>query len=344
MRRHWWGSRCSCLPGGYALDAIVGLRGYCTRWVQQQVCRLGADVSFGKTREHLQAFWRVPLSVETIRGVTEEHGQQMSRWQVQDETTPQAFAQAQGEVEFTVDAGKANTREEGWKDLKIAVFQKRPAGAAATPDEWETRNLPAPTACVAWAAVQGAKTFRRTWRKWSRRLGVKQARELHALADGAAWIWRAVDHVFTGSQQTLDIYHACQHVAKAGERLYGEGSAAAAEFLERGRGRLLESGWNGITQLMGEELEKEDSPTRRAALEKLLKYFVQHVQRVNYRQRLAAGQAIGSGAVEGWAKTLGLRLKARGARWQKANVRRIATLGCVRHSSQWSPYWSAYAA
>src|SRR5438105_12628084 len=38
---------------------------------------------------------------------------------------------------------------------------------------------------------------------------------------------RAVQRVFTGSRQTLDIYHACGHLAKAGERLYGEGTEAA---------------------------------------------------------------------------------------------------------------------
>jgi hypothetical protein len=328
------------VPGGYQVDALLGIDGYCTRLVQQQVCRLGADVSFAKVREHLLGFWRVPLSGETIRNLCQEHGQRMIGWQVREEQTPQEFAQAAGAVEFTVDAGKVNTREQGWKDLKIAAFQKRPQGAAAKPEQWQTRTLPQPTASVAWAAVEPIKRFRRSWRRWSRRLGVGQPAELHALADGASWIWRAVDRVFTGSQQTLDIYHACQHIAKGGEKLYGEGSTQAASFLERGRNYLLESGWHGITQLMAEELQQEDAPPRRLVLEKLLNYFAKHVQRLAYLQRLANGQAIGSGAIEGWAKTLGLRLKARGARWRKGNVRRLATLGCIRNSSQWPAYWS----
>ena len=147
--------------------------------------------------------------------------------------------------------------------------------------------------------------------------------------------------MFTGSQQTLDIYHACAHIAKASERLHGEGSTAAKGFLERGRALLLESGWEGITRLMAEEIEREDTPARRAALEKMLNYFAKHLPRLHYRRRLANGQAIGSGAIEGWAKTLGLRLKARGARWRKPNVTRMASLGCVRNSSQWSAYWSS---
>lgn len=343
LRRRWWGNRCDCATRGYVIDACLGLDGHCTRMVQQQLSRLSADVSFAKVREHLLAFWQLPLSAETIRRLCHVVGERMVRWQPQEESTPQVFAAAAGAMEFTVDAGKVNTREDSWKDLKIAAFQKRLPAAPATPAEWDTRRLPAPTASVAWAAVQPVKQFRKSWRRWSRRLGVDQTSDLHVLADGAEWIWRAVDQVFTGSQQTLDIYHACQHLAKAGERLYGEATEAARNFLEQSRHCLLKSGWSGVCRLVSEEYAKGDTAERRPALEKLVAYFAKHRGRLKYRDRLAAGQAIGSGAIEGWAKTLGLRLKARGARWRRSNVRRMATLGCIRNSSQWASYWSVAA-
>lgn len=341
LRRHWWGSRCGCVAGGYVVDEVLGLDGYGTRRVQQQVCRLGADVSFAKVREHLLGFWQLPLSAETVRRICQEHGRRMVRWQPEEEGTGEEFAAAAGLVEFTVDACKVNTREEGWKDLKIGVFQKRPAGGAAAAAEWSTRSLPSPTACVAWAEVAPAKRFCRRWRGWSRRLGVNQASELHALADGAGWIWRGIERVFAGSQQTLDIYHACQHLALAGQRLYGEGTEAAEQFLARGREMLLEFGWAGVCELVSAEYAQADTPERRRALEKLIGYFAKHKNRLGYWERLAAGQAIGSGSVEGWAKTLGSRLKARGARWRGRNVRPMATLGCIRNSSQWSHDWSS---
>jgi hypothetical protein len=52
------------------------------------------------------------------------------------------------------------------------------------------------------------------------------------------------------------------------------------------------------------------------------------------RAGLQAGRAIGSGQVERQAKTLGLRLKRRGARWNRRNVRPMDSLVCVRPSSQ----------
>jgi len=82
---------------------------------------------------------------------------------------------------------------------------------------------------------------------------------------------------------------------------------------------------------------------RRKATERLLGYFSKHMHRLNYAERLQAGRAIGSGQVEGKAKTLGLRLKLRGARWNKCNVQPMASLVCVRRSSQWESYWSMAA-
>ena len=181
------------------------------------------------------------------------------------------------------------------------------------------------------------------WRRMAGRLGLRQASAVTAIADGARWIWRQLEAHLPGAAGVLDIYHACGHLAKAGERLYGEGSAAAAAFLERGRQLVLESGWSGVCQLISEEYAQSDTPERRSALEKLVNYFAKHTARLAYRERLAAGQAIGSGSVEGWAKTLGLRLKARGACWRRRNVPGMAALICIRNSSQWPTYWGRAA-
>jgi hypothetical protein len=102
----------------------------------------------------------------------------------------------------------------------------------------------------------------------------------------------------------------------------------------------LESGWSGICRRVSKEYAQGETLERRAVLEKLVGYFSKHVGRLGYRERLAAGQAIGSGAIEGWAKTLGLRWKADGARWRRKNVPWMSALVCVRHSSQWQAYWS----
>jgi hypothetical protein len=130
------------------------------------------------------------------------------------------------------------------------------------------------------------------------------------------------------------------------QAIFGEGTAAATTAFERGRSLLLQAGWKGVCDWVAELLavdDPADRERRRRVTEKLLGYFGKHTERLNYREQLAKGRAIGSGVVEGQAKTLGLRLKARGARWRRKNVRAMASLICVRNSVRWKPYWELAA-
>lgn len=319
---------------------MLGLDGGLSPRLQRKACHLAADLSFDRTRENLAELLGVKAARETLRAYCERQAARVARWQRDERGSTEHFRAAAGGWEFTIDAGKVNTRERGWRDLKIAVAQKRPAADPATPAEWQSRDLPEAAARVMWADIAAAGRFRRSWRAKLRGLGLGAMAELHVLGDGASWIWKAAGRALSGCRQTLDIYHAAEHIAAAGKRLYGEGTAAATAFHEHGRDLLLDEGWAGICRQIGEELAKEDTPKRRSALDRLLNYFVAHIGRLDYRGCLATGRAIGSGSVEGAAKTLGLRLKARGARWRHKNVRPMAALVCCRHTIQWDLFWS----
>ena len=233
---------------------MLGLDGGLSPRLQHKACRLAADVSFAVAAEHLRELLGVSPASETLRVYCERQAARVARWQGQETGSAAAFRAAPGGWEFTIDAGKVNTREKGWRDLKIAVAQRRPTAGPATPAEWESRDLPEPTARVMWADITAAKQFRRSWWARLRRLGLAATAELHVLGDGASWIWKAAGRALTGCRQTLDIYHAAQHIAAAGKRLYGEGTATATAFHEHGRELLLKEGWNGACRLIGEEL------------------------------------------------------------------------------------------
>jgi hypothetical protein len=344
-RRYW---KCTCgSDGAYAADEHLGVDGLrYTKTVQKHCCRLAAETSFASTSEHLHEMLGVNLCPETVRVMVESRGKEMARFQAQDTVSAKAFQKAAGEVEFTTDAGKVNTREEGWKDLKIAVFSKREAGEPTTPEEWKKQRLPAATMVLAFAMIATAKEFRKEWRPRLRRLGVTCMASVHALADGASWIWKAVQRVLTGCVQTLDFFHACEHLSQCAARIHGEETKEARAAYEQGRSLLARQGWAGVCQWVSELLavpDEAERERRRAATDRLIGYFAKHVNRLNYAERLKAGRAIGSGQVEGKAKTLGLRLKRGGARWNKVNVMPMASLVCVRHSSHWEPFWAMAA-
>ena len=221
------------------------------------------------------------------------------------------------------------------------VYQRRPRAEPATPKEWDQRQLPKPTVRVAFASIATAKQFRRPWKNRAKKLGVREIGSIHALGDGASWIWRSVEAALGQCRETLDIYHALEHIAATGQEIHGRGSAESDAFLEKGRELLIGQGWSGLMKLVGETLSGPQAESRRAALEKLTSYFAKHMGRLNYASDLAEGRSIGSGPIEGWAKTLGLRLKNRGARWNRKNVGPMAAFVCVQATDQWDSYWKA---
>ena len=79
---------------------------------------------------------------------------------------------------------------------------------------------------------------------------------------------------------------------------------------------------------------------RRAALDDAAGYFERRADSLGYAERLACGQSIGSGQVEGACKqVIGRRMKQTGARWRIRRANRMATLCCAFHGDAWNPYW-----
>jgi hypothetical protein len=319
---------------------LLGLDGYLSPRVLRLAARLAGDRSFDVAADRLFELCGVRVDGETLRRHVEAEGAAVAGWVRTHPHAAEAFREASGEVEFQVDAGKVNTTA-GWRDLKVAAFAKRPAGAAAVPAEWDTRTLPATTARVILADIEGIETFRRDWRAWADRLGVGSGSAVSVLGDGAEWIWGAAEAQFPGSRQVLDVYHALEYVSDAAKGLHGEGTPEAQASYERGRSQLLSAGWPGVCGWVAEELGREDTPGRRAAVESLVGYLSEHVGRVDYRSRLAEGRSIGSGLIEGTIKTLGLRMKARGARWVERNAEHMAALVGLSNGTLWEKYWTA---
>ena len=337
-RRHFTCRTCGL--SGYTGDTWLGCEAFLSKRMRRLSCLETSDSSFAKSSEKLQAYCGIEVSAEVLRKYCEQEGQQMAQWQPQSVAVAETFAQAVGELEFTMDAGKANTLT-GWRDIKIAIFAKRPWGEPATVAEWATRVLPDVTARTMMAAIEPIDEFQKRLRPLAAHLGLRDSAQIDSLGDGAEWIWNAADSCFPGGPQSLDVFHGHEHIGDTSKALYGEGTADAQASFERGRELLLTDGWRGVCDYVAEELAKGDTPERRIPLEQMMGYFAKHSTRLAYKQRLAEGRPIGSGMVEGGAKTLGLRLKARGARWRLENVDRMAGLCCLRHSTYWNAYWES---
>ena len=329
-----------CGVGGAHVDRLLGLDGFLTRQATRLVCLIGGRVAFTAAAGMLQACCGWAVSDEAIRSACEGQAGRIAGFHA----TPEAvagFAEAKGEVEFQLDGTTVNTTG-GWREMKVGIFARREPGEKATAAEWESRDLPGPTARVAFAAIEPIETFGPRIGRWAGRLKLADTATVTTLGDGAAWIWNAAAEQLPGSGGVLDIYHASGHISDAGKGLLGEGTAAAKAWLKEGRALLLSDGWAGLCDHIGATLLKDPELSGHAALGELTGYFAAHAGRLNYAHRLNTGRSIGSGMVEGAAKNLiGKRMKQTGARWVAGNADAMAGLCSLSYSDHWDLFWAS---
>jgi len=168
------------------------------------------------------------------------------------------------------------------------------------------------TMVLAFAMIATSQTFRRSWRRRLRSLGVTSCAAIHVLADGASWIWKAVQRALTGCVQTLDIYHACEHLERRGESGVRRGNGRRDHGVQHGRALLLAEGGGRLRMGVGlPAIDTRSNASDGGRSRIAIKYFSKHCGRLNYAERLARGVRSAAARFEG-KRTLGLRLKARG--------------------------------
>lgn len=300
---------------------------------QRLLCLAGASWSFDQASAHLAEFCGLTVCDNTIRAVCQEHGGAMRDWQRDDPSAGARFRQADGDVEFQTDGTMVNTTA-GWREMRLSIFAKRRRGRPVSGQlDWEQRHLPAPHVRVIQAGIRTCDQLGPSWRRFAGRLGLRAARDVTVIADGAKWIWHQAAAHLPGAAGVLDIFHASEHLWSAAKAVLGEGTAACRAWVEEQRGVLLRAGAAGLRpRLAG------------AAWAAWRGYFAAHEDHTGYAARLADGRSIGSGLVEGSCKqVVGRRLKQTGARWKVRRVERMAALCAVQASDQWDAYWTRSA-
>jgi hypothetical protein len=323
------------------LDERLGIEGFTSPQAQRLLCLAGASWSFDAAARHLRELSGLAVCDNTIREACQRRSARMAQWQRETSAAHEAFGRAAGEIEFTTDGTSVNTWE-GWREMKIGIFAKRPRGPAATAEQWDQRQLPAATARVAFAAIENSQRFGARWGRWAQRLKIRDTSSISVLADGARWIWEQASMHLAGANEVLDIYHALEHIAAVGHALYGEGTPQSRDWSHEARQALLADGWTGIRDYLNRTRTVTRHRGALRELKKLAAYLGRQPEHLAYRQRLDEGRAIGSGQAEGACKhMIGRRLKQTGARWRVQRVNRMANLCCLIYSDHWDAYWKA---
>ena len=260
-----------CNQGEFGADRILGIEGYLTAGACRMACLAGVQQSFARAEQLLDELAGWQLDDETIRRVCHEMANKVHAGR-EERATAALFAQAPGDCEAHIDAGKVNTLA-GWRDVKVAIFAKRERGTPATASQWDERDLPKPTVRSVIAAVEEASVFGERCATEARRLQLPDAAPLSVLGDGAEWIWNLQQRHFSDAAGVLDVFHARGHVADGAKGVFGEGTAETKQQTERGQQRLLEDGYCGVTEWIGDVAAQIPVGGDGAALGSILNYF-----------------------------------------------------------------------
>ena len=179
------------------------------------------------------------------------------------------------------------------------------------------------------------------WHVWLEacRCGLREAKEVVYLGDGAAWIRTEHYRHFSRATFIIDWFHASEHVWDCGKKLFGEGTKATEKWVKE----RLDLLWDGWTKKLIDDLKKQRKKYRgskREALNTLIRYVSTNEEQMRYDVFRDKGYDIGSGAVEAACKhVVGKRLKQSGMIWSRADSSATLSLRVTWLNDRWEQLW-----
>jgi hypothetical protein len=365
-RRYFWAKG---LGGRYPVDEAAGIDDeHVSPGAREVLCRLGMVEDFENAAVDARRIGNLPVCRERLRQIVEAQaravtlarnsGQLPASWSARDTrvapgTPTRVYEGTDGVMEPTVTQAEKDKRrkaqavrrqqrsatgvgnltelaparpgsDERFKEMKIGVFY----------DQDKKRRH-------AFATEADSKAYGPLLQAYARQVHFDEADQQISLVDGARWIARQVCCFLTCLHALLlDFYHMSQHVHAAARCCLGE-TAAARQWVDE---RLKEMKELGVAPVLAaiDALKKQvRSKAKRKSLEELRDYLTDRLDMLDYRAALANGWDIGSGPTEAMCKTLTLRLKRPGMKWDRDHAAGMMNLQAMYESRQADAYWSS---
>jgi hypothetical protein len=160
---------------------------------------------------------------------------------------------------------------------------------------------------------------------------------IHALGDGAVWIYLQYLQVFglCPGRFLLDFFHVCEYLADAAAAV-----PTHARWLDVQKRRLLEGHPERILAALKPFLENEDADDEQTPVRSAYRYISARMDQLDYPYAKENGLPIGSGLIEGGHRhVLQKRLKISGAWWKQDNLADMAHLRVCRANQCEDQYW-----
>ena len=367
-RRYFW---CKGRGGVYPVDAALGIE-HCSvsPGATEILCRMGLVQDFRQAAEDARRIGGIPIGCERLRQIVETQAKAVTEardrgcvsagWTAEEARTAsrgptRIYTGVDGVMVRTVTqvekdkrrknhairrrrrgrGGVGNVKplpaprpgsDEAFKEMKIGVFYDQ---------DKEHRH--------AFVTAENHRSFGPLLREHARQVGFDRADQTISLTDGAKWIASQICLcLLTIKAMLLDFYHLAQHVHEAAQCCLGD-TPEAKDWAGQRLREIKEQGLAPVLGAIDALAKKVRADAKRASLRRLRQYLVrcQRLEMLDYPAALAQGWDIGSGPTEAMCKTLTLRLKRPGMKWDADHAAPMMNLIALYESGQADAYWKS---
>jgi hypothetical protein len=324
-----------CPDCGYSYvpyDIASGLgSGQLSPGLAKACCLLTVDDSFRQTSQKIEQLFGQKVSDNTIERVVHQVGSVVLRQQKQQledffERREVPAAVVLPDRLYIAADGTTAHEVDGWHEVKTGSIY------------WQNGDFNSDKRYV--ACFDNSQVF--GWQLWLEacKCGLRQAKEVVYLGDGAGWIRSEHESHFSTATFIIDWFHLEEHVWNCGKLLLGEGTEATSRWVAK----VLALLWDGWTKKVLDYLTRQRKKYRAGkveAIDDLYHYISVNEQQMRYDVFRSKGYQIGSGAAEGACKSVvGKRLKQSGMIWTRLGSSSILALRLIWLNGRWEQLWT----
>lgn len=326
---------------------------------RHMMTRAGSQSPFAEAADDLHFYAHVTVSPKDVERVAEAMGREMDNW-MQRHASYARMLDGQGKMtadltepidilyvsydgtgtpmrrsELTHTKSKTPGQPAKTHETKLGcVFTQ-----TTVDDQGRPIRDPASTTYV--GAIENSTDFGYRIFGEAIRRGMRKARLVVLLIDGAAYNKSIAAEHFPNAILIIDLYHAREHLEELAKLLLAEARRPA--ILKQWK-HLLDQG-NIETLLAAIHTHLPRSGKRRQVALKQLRYFRENAPYMRYAQFRKMGLFVGSGVIEAGCKTLiAHRLKQSGMFWTDRGANAILAARCCHLSHRAEQFWEDRAA
>jgi len=310
----------------------------------------GTEDSFEHAEEVMQRIGHLALSDSGIWRRKEKWGARFRQAEEQRRVRANTLGSAevfraralgsQQRVAVSMDGTMVRLRKEGWKELKVGCccqLRVYPTRDPVTKD-WEDLAHGEQIRYV--AHLGDAETFGQKLWALAKDYGWEEAQERQVIGDGAVWVWNQAAEHFYDAEQTVDWYHATEHVAKAALLLHGEGTPTYTRWYNATCTALYQGHAPDIAQEVAQAAAKYAEGVAKE-LRQEAGYLQTHQRRMQYQQVREDGYLLGSGMVECGGKQFKARFCGPGMQWKRTGLERLIPIRAAVLDGTFDALWQA---